>query len=505
MKKILAYIIIVIFTAGFKISLNAQVVFSWVANTGGVSIALDNSNNVYTINYDYSPGGDISLTKRNSSGIFQWQVYFDQTDITKWEKAAWVETDNDVNTIVAGTLMSGYSNPVVAASIIMKFNSQGTLLWRQVYENSFDGSQTKKCLIDEQNNIYVLGTGINGSYGMNLKVKKFAPDGTALWTYFNTAGIGMPLNFKFTPDNCIVVTGRGITGSVNGYAKLDKNGNGLWSIPGVFSTTTGDAAGDEFGNTYIVNLEYIFNPTKSIVKKISPAGTEIWSSNYTVCGLRVEVGTDNMPVISGYPNPNSFGSSFVKFNPSGGVVWANMDADSSYSLMMHAQMKMDNQNNIYLAAGLLTAMAVCKVKSDGSSGWTITAPGSYANALEIGSDNSIYVVGGNTAGATGRIVQSLTAVTNNGNTIPGSFGLGQNYPNPFNPVTKIDYHVSKSSFVRMTVYNSIGEEVKQLVNSQKAPGSYSIEFDGSDLSSGMYFYKFETDGLVETRKMLLVK
>lgn len=503
MKKIFMFL----FSFGFSVNIYAQVNFSWIANTAGVSIALDSVDNVYTTYYEYNPGGDISLTKRNSAGQLKWQVTYDQTDMTKWEKATWVATDNQRNVVVTGTVMSGYSNPVVAASVIMKFDSSGNLLWRKVYESSFDGSQTKKCLIDEQNNIYVLGTGINGASGMNLKIKKFAPGGDTLWTYFNTSGIGSPLNFKFTPDNCILVVGRGITGSVNGYAKLNKNGNEIWSIPGVFSTTTGDAAGDAFGNTYLVNLEYVSNPTKSILKKISPSGSEIWSTNYTITGLRVEVGTDNTPVISGYPNTGTFGSSFVKFNTTGGVVWANMDADSIYSLMLHAQMKMDNQNNIYLAAGLLTAMAVCKVNNNGSSGWTITAPGSYSNAMEIGKDNSIYVVGGNTAGATGKIVQSaVTSVKNNKNFISDEYWLGNNYPNPFNPSTSISFFLPESASVTLKVYDILGKEIATLVNGKLNSGYYTEVFESkSNLNSGIYFYILTTENFTDTKKMILLK
>ena len=499
MKKVLMFL----FILGFSISLTAQVNIGWIANTSGVSIAVDNSNNVYTVNYEYIPAGDIYLVKRNAAGQLQWQVFFDQTDVTKWEKATWVETDNTGNIVVTGTLMSGYSNPVVAASIVMKFNSAGTLLWRQVFENSFDGSQTKKCLVDEQNNIYILGTGINGSSGMNLKVKKLAPDGTHIWTYFNA--IGMPVNFKFTPDNGILVIGRSIYGSINGYAKLDRNGNPIWSLPGVNSLIVGDAAGDDFGNTYIVNLEYIYNPVNSIVQKLNMSGTEIWSSGYVIAAQRLEVGTDNMPVISGYPSTGSFGSSFVKFNPAGTVVWANMDADSTFSLLSHSQIKMDTQNNIYLAAGTMTEMAVCKVMSNGNSGWTLTAPGGYAYGLDIGNDNSIYVVGGNTAGTTIQILQTLTSVSGNNNTLLNTYWLGNNYPNPFNPSTNIQYQLPENEFVKLTVFDISGRVIETLVNEKQSAGSYEVTFNASEYSSGIYFYKLQVKDFVEVKKMILIK
>lgn len=499
MKKL--YTVILMFAIILPAS--AQVSVNWLQNTAGISIAVDNQNNVYTVNYEYNPAGDITLTKRNSAGVLQWNASFDQTNTTLWEKATWVETDNAGNVIVTGTLMSGYSNPVVAASIVMKFNSSGNLLWRQVFESSFDGSQTKKVIIDESNNIYILGTGINGSNGLNLKVKKLSPDGTPLWTYFNS--IGMPINFKFTPDNGILVIGRGVTGSINGYAKLDRNGNPLWTLAGVNSTTVGDAAGDASGNTYIVNLEYIFNPTQSIVKKLNSAGTEVWSANHTISAQRMEVGSDNMPVVCGYPNPGSFGSSFAKFNTSGGLVWSNMDADSTFSLMLHAQLKMDSQNNIYLAAGTMTQMAVCKVNSNGSSGWTVAVPGSYANGVDIGNDNSVYVVGGNTAGATIKILQGLTSVSGNENNVTTKYFLGNNYPNPFNPSTKISFGMQKAGNANITIYDITGKAVKTLLNKNMNAGTHTIDFNASGLPSGTYIYKLTTADYTESRKMILTK
>ena len=393
MKKRL--LIIAACFAGF-LQLSAQVTTEWVNQPRGVSIATDAANNVYTVDWEYNPGGDITVTKRNTSGSIIWQAPYDNTDQTRHEVATWVETDNQDNILVTGTIRSGYSNPVNAASLLMKYDAAGNLLWRKVYENSFDGSYTKKCLVDAANNIYVLGMG-SGPAGFVTKVKKFAPDGSTLWTYYDNAGIGAPLNFKFTPDNKIVITGRGIIGSVNGYAKIDLNGNNIWNYAGVFSLYTGDAAGDQFGNTYLTHQDYAATG-RGIIKKLSPSGTVTWEKLYDMIGNRVEVGTDNLPIISGYPNAGSAGAAFAKYNSNGNLLWQNLDADGpSYSLLLHAQMKLDNANNAYLAAGTLFEMAVCKVYSNGTPAWTQTAAGGFAYGFDLGTDNNVYVVGGNTA------------------------------------------------------------------------------------------------------------
>lgn len=391
MKKFLLTAAAFLFAA---FSLSAQVSTAWVNQPGGVSIATDAANNVYTANWDANPAGDITLTKRNTAGAIIWQVPYDNTDLTTHEVATWVETDHLGNILVSGTIQSGFSNPVNAASILMKFDTNGNLLWRKVYESTFDGSYTKKCIVDAANNIYVLGAG-TGPLGFVTKVKKFAPDGSTIWTYYDNIGIGAPLNFKFTPDNCIVLVCRGSV--ANGFAKIDLNGNNIWNYAGVFSIYTGDAAGDSFGNTYITHEEYVFNG-RGEIKKLSPTGTLLWERFHTMVGYRVEVGNDNNPIISGFPSDGSPGAAFMKYDGNGNVVWANMDADGpSLALLLHSQMQLDASGNAYLAAGTLFDMAICKINSNGLAAWTQTTPGGFAYGFDIGTDNNVYVVGGNTA------------------------------------------------------------------------------------------------------------
>lgn len=375
---------------------NAQVQVAWYNYPGGVAVATDASNNVYTANWDYNAGGDITLTKRDASGNILWEVPYNNTDMTRHEVATWVETDGAGNILVSGTIRSGYSNPVNANSLLMKFDPAGNLLWRVVYETDFDGSSTKKCLVDAQNNIYVLGLGNNGT-GMRTKVKKFSPGGATIWSYFDLAGIGAPINFKFTPDNNIVISSRGIAGSMNGYAKIDLNGNLIWSYAGINSLTVGDIAGDSFGNTYIINGEYVVSNAGSIINKLSPSGAVIWSQTNSLKGNRVEVGTDNNPVISGYPAVG-YGAAFMKYSMNGDVLWQNLDADgASYALLAHAQMKLDALNAAYLAGSTMSQMAVCKVNGDGTSAWTASTSSGYPTCIDFGTDNSVFVVGGTTA------------------------------------------------------------------------------------------------------------
>ncbi len=89
--------------------------------------------------------------------------------------------------------------------------------------------------------------------------------------------------------------------------------------------------------------------------------------------------------------------------------------------------------------------------------------------------------------------------------VPNSFKLVQNYPNPFNPSTKINFALPKPDFVKLVVYDILGREVATLVNESLKPGTYEVEWNASNFSSGVYFYRLETDGYIETKKMIVVK
>ncbi|HRI86335.1 MAG TPA: YCF48-related protein [Ignavibacteria bacterium] len=100
----------------------------------------------------------------------------------------------------------------------------------------------------------------------------------------------------------------------------------------------------------------------------------------------------------------------------------------------------------------------------------------------------------------------LTNFTNLSSEIPEKFSLLQNYPNPFNPRTIINYQLSMFNFVSLKVYDVLGNEVAALVNEKQNAGIYSVEFDGSGFSSGVYFYQLEVDGNhIDTKRMILLK
>ncbi len=100
----------------------------------------------------------------------------------------------------------------------------------------------------------------------------------------------------------------------------------------------------------------------------------------------------------------------------------------------------------------------------------------------------------------------ISGTFNSFNSVPEKYSLSQNYPNPFNPLTTMVYPLEKSVRVRLSVYNILGKKITTLVDAYQTPNTYKVQFNGSDLASGIYYYKlYINDKVLETKKMVLIR
>ena len=90
-------------------------------------------------------------------------------------------------------------------------------------------------------------------------------------------------------------------------------------------------------------------------------------------------------------------------------------------------------------------------------------------------------------------------------TLPRTYQLCQNYPNPFNPTTTIRFDLPKATHVSIKVYNVLGQEVLRVLDDKREAGTYNVRVDGSQMASGVYFYRLDARDFVQTKKMLLIK
>jgi len=144
--------------------------------------------------------------------------------------------------------------------------------------------------------------------------------------------------------------------------------------------------------------------------------------------------------------------------------------------------------------------------NNGLTDFVVNALLVYGTNLFAGTDNGVWYC---------PVSKLITDVEDQSNDIPSHFTLSQNYPNPFNPTTTIKYSIPLSEFVTLKIYDVLGNEVAILINEEQQAGNYEVEFsakggsasggNAAGLSSGIYFYKLQSGGFIETKKMLLLK
>jgi len=167
----------------------------------------------------------------------------------------------------------------------------------------------------------------------------------------------------------------------------------------------------------------------------------------------------------------------------------------------------DQQENLFAETSDYTSSYLYK-NTNGTTTWNLLGELSgvnnhaYVKQIQMNSFGDIFYVDN---GALFKINRTVTDVAKDSYSQPTEFHLFQNYPNPFNPFTTISYSLPHNSFVTLKMYNIVGQEIKTLVNEEKFSGTYSVGFDGSDISSGMYLYTLQAGYFSQSKKLLLLK
>lgn len=144
--------------------------------------------------------------------------------------------------------------------------------------------------------------------------------------------------------------------------------------------------------------------------------------------------------------------------------------------------------------------------------FVVDLPAAAANQAYVQLRWKYYYLGSPTSGARAmlrlddiRVASKVVNSTESPETLPSAIELLPNYPNPFNPSTTLAYRLSSTANVKLTVFNSLGQLITTVVNEIQTAGSYTVPFDGSGLSSGVFFIRLESDGYTQTGKMVLIK
>ena len=471
---------------------------------------------------------------------------------TQWQLTFGTTATSDIAHSIIQTTDSGY---VVAGgeyfygggshTYIAKFNTICTLQWTRILGGGTSIDYANSIIQTADGGYAIAGDISGGDYSMYIL--KLDTSGTLQWA--RTIG-GTNNDYA----NSIIQTtdgGYAVAGSTDSFGsgnydmyivKLGISGSLLWSktVGGtgddeahsiIQTTDNGYAVGgytSSFGATYY-NVYII---------KFDTSGTIQWTrtvgeTNYDDYAYSILQSTDGGYAIAGHTRPVVGNGDFyiLKLNSNSTLQWnrsvGGTGDDIAYSIIhtLDGGYAVTGQTGSFGTG--LGAMYIVKFDASGNTCGNFTSQSSSTGTGgTLGNPNSVTTTPNPiittlnpTIGSNGNVTTlCFVGIQPISNKIPISYELYQNYPNPFNPTTKIKFSIpsnvkSETSNVKLVVYNVLGKEAATLVNEKLSPGTYEVEWNGSNYPSGVYFYKLTisdpetSSGLIfnETKKMMLMK
>ncbi|MBK7254404.1 MAG: SBBP repeat-containing protein [Ignavibacteria bacterium] len=533
-------IIIIIYLIVTANLVSAQVTQEWVATYPGTGTgynfpkksAIDKDGNfIVAGNSDSTHGYDYIVLKYSPSGNLIWKQRYNGTG-NSYDYLIGMVLDDSGNVYVTGESDDGAALGGINW-VTIKYNTNGQMKWKRSL--NWIGNKTDEPFgmsIDKERNIYVVGFGITSSVYRQMVTIKYSSNGDSLWTkVYRTSPTTHDWGYSVVTDDSLNVysSGYGILPLGNEIVtiKYDLKGNEKWIKK--YPTYEGDylrptySAVDKENNLVVVGYSYISNNYDFVTLKYTPEGNLLWSRYYNGGNLdrANSLFIDNQLniLIAGFTFKDTYGDYLIlKYAPNGDTLLIkNMNGedpgsdDEAYSVLS------DFFGNIYITgASQSTSFRMdyftLKLDMNGKIIWSKryrTPHENFAYCLNLDSSGSIYVSGEGelSLGYTGIVSVKYSTITGILSERINEFGSYElyNYPNPFNPSTKISYELRVTNYVSLKVYDVLGNEIAILVKEKQNAGRYSVNFNGANLSSGIYFYRFESNGIVLTGRMLLIK
>lgn len=416
---------------------------------------------------------------------------------------------------------------------IAKFNKFGDSLWVKYFDLMVQYYYSGDWIEETHDKGFIIaGTG-NGVNGDAYLVKTDSIGNVEWYKTFGGSNLDQGKCVKQIFDNGFILLLR--TNSISGtndimLVRTDSIGNTIWTK--IYGNNEYQEYGNEFqidNNTgiIIVGLKRITNmPSNLFLIKTNLFGDTLWTKTYSdyiqSAGYSLDIGHNGNYIIGGTADTtdSNFPKSLVmKTDTSGNVIWKK-----TYSLGKNEWCRsIRKTKNGYVFCGMsdstLQGYERATVRVIDESGNVVYEnffrPGSdYTSfrSVELTTDNGFILCGVADYGYSLSYIVHTDSTCRikplnieNTNELVQIFELMQNFPNPFNPKSMINYELGIRNFVKLKVYDALGNEVATLVNEKKNAGSYSVEFDGSGFASGVYFYKLEAGEFVETKRMILLK
>jgi len=383
------------------------------------------------------------------------------------------------------------SNTIYFGSLdkyLYALNPDGTLKWE--FETSAPIVELAIPNIDLQGNIY-----ITNGLGRLYSIK---PDGTLNWDTTYESGF-FQKSPVFSPDgNTIYIAGR----DSNLFA-LNLDGSLKWKFS--CEKIHRSPIVDIDGNIYFTPEGYIYalNPNCEI-QWLYPT----FNVGYSIPTIDKN---GNIYVMTFDTTCCPYYQALVSLNYDGDFRWKYI-FDDEESDDFWQPLICDSEGTVYV--GSTFGYNYYAISSDGTLKWKLPLEFNNQqvdNTGAISKDGTLYLGVHNVSLVTNQ-TETLIAIKDTGavsvdekKIIIKDYSLSQNYPNPFNPTTTIKYSIRERGFVQLKVYDILGKEVTILVNEEKQQGNYSVFFNGNNLPSGVYVYSLRVNGIIENKKMILLR
>ncbi len=453
-----------------------------------ISLAVDDVGNAYVTGSVNNTGNnfDCVTIKYDSSGNLKWINIYDY-GVGKNDLGVVVKVDDYKNVYVCG---QSSLTDTESDFLLIKYDSIGTQKWVKRCRGENVDNSISDMVLDKSGNIYITGGSLRYSTSMDFLTIKYSPDGDSLWSrrYDLNASTNIPLSMAIDSIGNICVTGFGYD---NGYI-----------------------------NTTLITIKYDSLGVLQWAKTYQNNST-----SFNDYGLSLGIDKNNYIYVAGY---STIGPDIVsnrdyitiRYKPNGDTSWVRRYNGPGNDFDEPEKLTIDRQCNVYVTGasyGNFGATDYFTISYDtlGNVIWSNRYNGpsnDYDNAHYVALDNAqnLYVTGNSFENATGVDLVTIkysknVGVQNINENIPDKYVLHQNYPNPFNPMTKINFDLPKQGFVSLKIFDITGREVQTLVNEFQLAGKYTVDFNGSALSSGVYFYRLQSGELTMTKSMVLIR
>lgn len=388
--------------------------------------------------------------------------------------------------------------------ILKKYSSDGNELWSREYEGTYPAY-----LILDNKDFPILGY-YNSPH---INVTKFTSSGEILWSNSFEQFAGMSGLFKNKSN--IYFFGWRYEGNLDPpdenhfLYKLDSLGKELWNRERTYQPI----CFDKYQNI-------IFRGKGDIIYKLDSDGNILWKNDEEIFAsshIKLDNNNDILVVGSDYDLLGTTGRNYKikKYSEQGDFQWIGEfnSIELEYSNDQPLDFIIDSDNSIFITGRSVRGETYCytlKYSEYGDQIYQLKLQDelntSYSGKNIYFANDGFYIAGtNNNTIFLARIIDSsindLFEITSSYT----NYSLSQNYPNPFNPKTIIEYSISEKSNVKIEVFDLLGETVKILVNKLHDTGTYKVEFDGTNLPSGIYYYQIITENFHTVKKSILIK